>query len=164
MGVYVPEVWGVTEIHLTPAEMVIATTVAAMRHAEALHSHRADRHGLRADDDGLAKHMLGAAGEIAVARLLGRYWGGDVCTFKRADIGTSVQVRTRSRDDYDLIVRHDDADGDVFILVTGSLSRLTVRGWVYGHEAKRPEYLAPHGGRPEAYFVPQSALRPVGAA
>lgn len=122
-------------------------------------SKRQDRHGLGADMDGLTKHVMGAAGEIAVAKAMGLFWGGDVCTFKAPDIGNHIQVRTRSRHDWDLIVRPEDDDDAVFVLVTGSIADLHVRGWISGREAKKDRWLQQYGGRPCAYFVPQSALR-----
>jgi hypothetical protein len=96
-----------------------------------------------------------------VARVLSRYWGGDVNSFKRADIGQRVQIRMRSRHDWDLLVRPDDSDDMAYVLVTGTPTRMLVHGWCWGREAKQPEYLKPHGGRPPAYFVPQAALRPM---
>lgn len=146
-------------VSLTPAELMLAATTGALRQAESMLHGRREARGAGEHQDGLYKHVLGACGEIAVARVLGRYWGGDVCTFTRADIGTSVQVKMRSRHDWDLIVRPDDDDAKVFVLVTGMPTDICVHGWCYGRDAKRPEYLAPHGGRPEAYFVPQAALR-----
>ena len=67
-------------------------------------------------------HIEGACGELAVAKVMGRYWGGSINTFKTGgDIdSTGWEVRTRSSHDYDLIVRDDDDDERVFILVTGS--------------------------------------------
>jgi hypothetical protein len=60
---------------------------------------------------------------------------------------------------YDLIVRKDDKDEAIFILVTGLAPRYTVRGWAYAKECKREEFWTTHGKRPPAYFFPQSALR-----
>lgn len=148
-------------VTLSPVEMALAATAGGIRHAESLMRGRRDAHGLPEEADGLRLHVDGAAGEIAVAKLLGRYWGGDVGTFKRADLGRGVQVRTRSRHDYELLVRPDDPDDHAFVLVTGSPPRLAVRGWIWGQEAKRPEWLRTHGGRPPAYFVPTTALRPL---
>lgn len=147
-------------VTLTPAEQLIAQTVGLMRQASVSRNGWANKHG-RADGGEEADHILGAAGEMAAAKVLGRYWGGDVNTFKRADIGHSVQVKTRSRHDWDLIVRPDDDDGAFFILVTGSPTDLRVHGWMRGGEAKRDIWLKPYGGRPPAYFVPQAVLRPL---
>lgn len=130
-------------VQLSPEEMAIASIVGGFRQAESLRSNRRDAHGMPDDHDGLACHILGAAGEMAVAKVLGRYWAGDVCTFKRPDVGANVQVRTRSRETYDLIVRDDDADEDWFVLVTGNGSKLNVHGFIRGADAKRPEWRAP---------------------
>jgi hypothetical protein len=49
----------------------------------------------------------------------------------------------------------------VFVLVTGTPTRLTVHGWIRGAEAQRDEWRQTHGNRPAAWFVPQDALRPL---
>lgn len=150
-------------VTLTPAEIVMAAAVGAARYAESIQFRRRDVHGFDpSQSSGLAIHVEGACGELAVAKLRGRYWGGTVGSFKAADIGTNVQVRTRSRHDYDLIVRSDDADDDIFVHVTGVAPTYHVHGWIRGADAKRPEYVQSHGGRAEAWFVPASALKPIG--
>ena len=70
-------------------------------------------------------------------------------------------MRTRSRDDYELLVRNGDADDAIFVLVTGKAPCLTIRGGIMGADAKRLEWFHAHGGRPPAYFVPHRALAPV---
>lgn len=142
-------------ITLTAAEIMQACTVGAMRQADSMAKGRKEAYG--ADGDPLYKHILGAAGEIAVARVIGRYWGGDVGTFKSADIGRNIQVRTRSKHDWDLLVRPDANDDDVYVLVTGCPTHLVVRGWMKAARAKAYP-LKPHGGRPPAHFVPQADL------
>lgn len=141
----------------------MASTIGGLRQAESRLGKRRDAHGMSADADGLTAHILGAAGEMAVAKVLGRYWGGDVCTFKRADIGSNIQVRTRSRHEWDLIIRDDDDGAAYFVLVTGTPGNLCVRGWIKGEDARRDEWRQGHGGRPPAWFVPQSALKPMPA-
>lgn len=106
-------------------------------------------------------HIEGALGEAAVAKALNTYNPLTVNTFKGADIGHKIQVRTRSQHGYDLIVRTDDSDDEVYVLVTGSCPSYIIQGWCYGHEAKQPEHLANHGGRGEAWFVPASKLKPI---
>jgi len=143
-------------ITLTQPEMVIASVVAGLRQSGA--AGLPEAHGATADEDGIGRHFLGAAGEIAAARALGRYWGGDVGTFKRADIGRDIQIRTRSQHWHDLIIRDDDDPDHVFILVTGQPPHMRVHGWYRPADGLRPDWRKPHGGRPEAWFVPQSAL------
>jgi hypothetical protein len=151
---------GGVAVELGLGEVWQAVMIGAMRHIKALRSGLPDRHGFDGTD-GWTIHIEGAAGEMAVSKALDRYWGAPVNTFKAGgDVG-EVQVRTRSRHDYELLVRPDDRDADVYVHVTGRVPAFRVHGWLSGQEAKRPEYLRAHGGRPPAYFVPTDALHPI---
>lgn len=150
-----------TVVALTPVEAAMAGAVGSIRHGMSVGDRRQDRHGLKPEDDGLQCHILGAAGELAVAKMLGRYWGGDVNTFKRPDLGSNIQVRTRSRHDYDLLIRPDDNPDEIFIHITGSPTRLVIHGWIYGREGMLDEFVQTYGGRPAAWFVPKRVLRPL---
>lgn len=109
-------------------------------------------------------HIEGACGEVAVAKVMGRYWGGGINTYKSGgDIdSTGWEVRTRSSHDYDLIVRDDDDDERVFILVTGHAPDYRVQGWIRAADAKRQEWQQNYGGHGLAYFVPRDALSEMG--
>jgi hypothetical protein len=107
-------------------------------------------------------HILGALGECAFAKATNRYWNGSVNTFKSGgDVGDAIQVRTRSQSYYDLIVRAEDRDSDVYVLVTGGPHDFVVRGWLLAGDAKKPQYHKDYGGYGEAFFVPQSDLLPI---
>ena len=129
--------------------------VGSMRNVESLKGRRAPAYGAKNE---WHYHIEGALGEMAVAKALSVYWGGTVCSFHSADIGEQLQVRTRSSHTYDLIVRDADDDDHIFLLVTGEAPTYHVRGWMRGRDAKRDEFLKEYGGRPPAYFVPQSEL------
>lgn len=147
-----------TPITLTLAEVAMASEIGRLRQLAALKAKRADQHGFTGE--GWSEHIEGACGELAVAKALGRYWDGSINTFQADDL-PGLQVRTRSAHHYDLLVRPQDKDTALWIHVTGRCPTYVVHGWLPGHEAKRPEYLQTHGGRPPAYFVPASALRPL---
>lgn len=141
----------------------MAAGVGLERQLRALADRRPDRHGFvpKDGDTGWSLHIEGACGEVAVAKVLNRFWNGSVDSFKSGgDVG-DVQVRTRSRHEYELIVRQDDRDSDVFILVTGRAPTFRVVGYILGRDAKRPEFEQRHGNRPAAYFVPHSVLTPL---
>lgn len=106
-------------------------------------------------------HILGALGEAAFAKATNRYWSGSVNTFKAADVGDNIQIRTRSRHSYDLIVRDGDRDDDVYVLVTGGPSEFEVHGWIRCGDAKRDEFRANYGMHGEAFFVPKERLMPM---
>jgi len=134
----------------------MGSDIGRMRHLSSIKAGLQDSHGF--DGCGWSEHIEGACGEMAVAKHLGIYWDGSVNTFHQCDL-PGLQVRTRSRHDYDLIVRPSDRDDDIFVLVTGKCPHYTIHGWIAGRDAKKQEYEAAHGGRPTAYFVPRSALQ-----
>ena len=145
------------KVTLTMSEVLMAATIGVMRQISALKRKLPDRHGCT-KDVGWQVHIEGACGELAAAKAMGKFWDGGINTFKASDIGESIQVRTRSRHDFDLIVRSDDSDTDWFVLVTGVCPEYEVRGGIRGADAKMPEYLNTFGGREPAYFVPAGAL------
>lgn len=148
-----------TAIHLEKYELQLAAQVGIQRHIEAVVAGLEDKYG--AKKGGWNLHIEGAAGELALAKLLNVYWNGSVNTFSSGgDVG-QLQVRTRSKHDYELLIRAKDRDDDAFILVTGASPDFVVRGWLFGKEAKRDEWRQTHGGRDPAWFVPHSGLRPI---
>lgn len=147
-------------ITLTWHEVFLAGTGGLMRQTAALKRQLPDRHGY--DGDGWSVHIEGRAGEMAVAKHLGVYDLATVNTFRNgADVGRTIQVRTRSRPEYELIVRDNDRDDDLFVLVTGRCPEFVIVGYICGADAKREEWKKPHGGREAAYFVPHGALKPL---
>lgn len=145
-------------VRLTWYELFMASQVGVKRHVEALQRGLPDRHGCN-PDDGWSVHIEGACGEMAAAKAMGRFYSGSVNTFRDGgDVG-SIQVRTRSKEGYELIVRENDRDDDVFVLVVGRAPMFRVLGWMRGRDAKQAEWRKEHGGRVAAYFVPTAALR-----
>lgn len=109
-------------------------------------------------------HLLGAAGEVAVAS----YLGMKEHLFKETearrgsdDLPGGIDVKTRSRHSYDLIVQKQEEPRKKFVLVTISQQQTLLWGWCYGHEALQERFWAdPARGRP-AYFVGKEHLRPM---
>lgn len=150
------------EIRLSWFEVHLASEIGCRRHLAALQAGLPDRHGADRDDDGWTKHVEGAAGEMAVAKALNLYYDGSVNTFRDgADVGHQIQVRTRSKAHYELLVREGDADLAPYVLVTGRSPAFRIVGWMYGADAKQDAWRKAHGGRDAAYFVPQAALYPI---
>lgn len=148
-------------VTLTNAEVMVAGQVAVMRQVAAQQKGLQDKHGFVGDP--WQAHVEGACGEMAAAKAMGVYWSPTVNTFKSGfDVG-NWQVRTRSRHDYDLLIRDGDDPSQNYILVTGACPSYRVHGWITGQAARRPEWRQTHGGRPAAWFVPQNALHPIDA-
>jgi hypothetical protein len=127
-------------VTLSKQELSIAASVGCARHIAAIFSGREDAHGL-GKVDGWGLHVEGAAGELAAAKAMDRYWCPSVDTFKHGgDIGDTIQVRMRSRHTYELIIRPDDRDCDTYVLVIGVAPCFHARGAIVGRAAKRDEF------------------------
>lgn len=153
---YIEDMAETIPITLTRPELLLGAQIGSLRHIAAVKDGRRDQHGFTGDGWGI--HIEGALGEIALCKALGIYWPATVNSFGKADALRDVQIRTRSRNDYDLIVRDGDKPHERFVLVTGLHGNYMIRGWILGAEAMQPQYRATHGDREEAYFVPAIAL------
>lgn len=116
-------------------------------------------------DKALRAHMLGAAGELAVASYLGLkdHLFKEAEAKRGSDDLPGIDVKTRSKSRYDLVVQKHENPSKKFVLVTIENRQTLLHGWCYGREAMNERYWAdPARGRP-AYFVPQSVLHPMEA-
>lgn len=158
-------------VELSWYEIYSAYKVGIHRHVEAVYKRK-----LRTKKMGkknITVHCEGALGELAVAKAANRYWGGGVNVGKRvADVGNMLEVRCRDETNgaRDLIVRDDDPDDRVMVLVTWTEDSihpypdpptLYVHGWIKIKKAKREEYKQNYGGYGTAYFVPKDKLNPM---
>jgi hypothetical protein len=100
----------------------------------------------------------GALGEAALAKFLGLYpsafsgYGASDCS--------GNEVRTSQNHNGGMRIKPEDEDDSPFWFVTGVNGVYTIRGWIYGRDAKRQEWWGVCK-RPEhpVFWVPQSALR-----
>jgi hypothetical protein len=110
--------------------------------------------------DRLTEEMTGAAGELAVGKWSNTFFVPSVNTFHRVpDCLKDVEVRSTRLLGGCLIVRGNDADDRRYVLAIVNGDQILLAGWLYGHEAKRDEWIRdPHNQRP-AWFAPQESLR-----
>jgi hypothetical protein len=142
---------------LTPWEMLLAAQAGVMRQVENCKLRRTPHYSAGSEND-WQLHIEGCMGEFALAKFLGVHWTGKG-KLRAPDVG-DVDVRTRSRDYYELILHDADPDDRVFWLLCGNNGQYSVKGWITGKDGKRMEYWKdPAKGRP-AYFVPHNALHP----
>ena len=119
--------------------------------------------GPRFGNKALEVHLLGAAGEMAVASHLGmkQFLYQETEAKRGSDDLPNIDVKTRSKHHYDLIVQKNDNPRKKFVLVTIENHQTLLHGWCYGGEAMDEKYWAdPARGRP-AYFVPKEVLHPL---
>lgn len=166
-------------VGLTEVERSYDQIVANRRMTDVRQHGRRNRAYLADVDDEFDNHLVGVHGEHAFAKWLGEapkvrnipvcascgLYAGTVNTFKEGgDVGR-YQVRTRRRLDAPLIVRADDRDSDIFVLVAADLRhrdpQFFITGWEYARVCKRSEFARDPGARGTAYFVPQRELMPI---
>ena len=115
-------------------------------------------------DDALRLHLIGAAGEMAVAALLDmEHFLYQETMAKRgsADLPPNIDVKTRARHYYDLVVQLDEKPGKIFVLVTIENRQTFVHGWIKSEDAMKDQWKKEHvKGRP-AFFVPKHHLLPL---
>jgi hypothetical protein len=154
-----------------PIEFIFTDEEREMARAEAFRRQAVNEaQGLRGRNGGasfgnkaLEIHLLGAAGELAVASHLGM----KDLVYKETEAKRGscdlpgIDVKTRSRHQYDLIVQKNEPPEKKYVLVTIQDKTTLLHGWIHGGEAMQEKFWAdPAGGRP-AYFVGKEHLRPM---
>ena len=145
-------------ITLTRDQWITAALVGLQRQITAITNGQVPRstYGARQIYDA---SVLGAVGEFAVSEVLDVRW--NMRTDKPdygGDLADGVEVRARADHRYDLIVNPDDRNDRPYVLVTGVGPRLCVRGWMFGADAKQPQWWRQVSDLPPSYFVPQRQL------
>jgi hypothetical protein len=106
-------------------------------------------------------HLLGAAGEIAFARLTGLTYRCKASNHSKPDVGP-YQVRTTRHNPY-LVIHENDADGTPVVAIMGDETTMQFRivGWLeFAIHGKLPEFVRDPGNRRPAFFVPHALLDP----
>ena len=153
----------------TPVEFVFTEEERQQAVAEGLRRQGFNESkGLRGRNGGAWKgskaldiHLLGAAGEVAVASYLGlkeHLFKETEAKRGSCDMPGNIDVKTRSKSAYDLIVQKGEDGQRIFVLVTIERQETLIWGWCYGYEALQERFWAdPARGRP-AFFVPKEFL------
>jgi hypothetical protein len=150
------------QINLTQEEKDIVIAEAYRRQSENEKRSIKGRNGASAiGDTALRYHLIGAAGEMAVASFLDLkdyLYKEQIAIKGSSDLPGNIDVKTRSKHFYDLIVQLDDKPGKNYWLVTIEDKIIKIHGWLPWDQCMKAEYKKdPVRGRP-AYFVPKSKL------
>lgn len=112
----------------------------------------------------LAMHRLGCIGEMAVAAYMGlqeHVYGDKVPVRNSADLPGELEVKTRARHGYDLLVQIDGDPNKIYVLVTHEGRDTEIVGWIRGKDAMRKEWIKEYvRGRP-CYAVKQASLNDI---
>jgi len=150
-------------VPLTREEVAQAAFIGTQRNLAALMDARSPAYGAgRAG--AWQRHIVGAGGELALARYANRFWSGTVGTVAAPHDVYRWQVRATEYAEGRLTVHRGDPDERPFVLVTGIMPQLCLVGWVLGRAGKRPEWWtnpARSGPARWAFYVPHAALEPL---
>jgi len=150
-------------IKLGYGQLSMASHVAVMRRASNMLKQIAPKHGATNGEGSWEIDINGCCAELAVARYLNLFWCGALNNFRARDVGGLVDVRSRSKHHYQLILHPDDPDDVPFVLVWAHPPDFELTGWLLAREGKQQEFWSdPAGGRP-AFFVPKERLHPMAA-
>lgn len=154
------------KIVLSPDDLALAEAEAVRRQSQNESKNLRGRNKApNRGEKALKMHLLGCLGEVAVAELLEmreHLFQAQNAVRGSADLPGNIEVKTRSKHAYDLLVQLDDDLRKTFVLATHEGGNVVqVWGWIRGREAARKEWIREFvRGRP-CYAVPQKALNPV---
>lgn len=150
-----------TEQVLLPEEFALAVHAATNRFIT--QANKDARGGHRDPEQQAAKRMtndiLGAMGEIAVAKAYGRYFVPRLNVFhNKSDLFDDIEVRAAPIQNGSLILRDNDPDFRRYLLVIVDELRCSLRGWCYGYEREELGTLRDPNNMGAAHFIPQNKL------
>lgn len=151
-------------LDMTGAEISVAMHVGQLRMIDSMNSGHAQKRGLGVAAPYADIEFIGALGECAFAKHLGVYWDFSVRNFTTRDVGT-IQVKATRWPQGKLILNPDDPADQRYVLalILERGRKVTLRGWIDGHDAKQEAYWdKPDKYRPATHCVPQNALREIG--
>ncbi len=117
-------------------------------------------------DLGIERHILGAVGEMALAKWLSVYWEPCIGGLDTA-VGDVAgrHVKSVTRPGLSLIVREHDPDPMPYVQAVLALPTVTLTGWITGKDAKVEEFWRAEDAvrriHRAAFFVPTNRLRPM---
>jgi broad specificity polyphosphatase/5'/3'-nucleotidase SurE len=114
--------------------------------------------------DALRSHLIGAAGEMAVASYLGlkdSLYKETEAKRGSYDLPPNIDVKTRAKHYYDMIVQLDDNLSKRFVLVTIENKKCIIHGWAEGVDIAKEYFIKAYANRGPAYFVPKGVLKPM---
>jgi hypothetical protein len=125
---------------------------------------RGRNRGAEKGEEALKIHLIGAAGEMAVASYLGlKEFLYEESDAKRGsyDLPPDIDVKTSQKHFYDLIVQLDDVKTKRYVHVSIENKKCIIHGWTTAEKVMKEQYIKdPKGGRP-AYFFPKGLLEPM---
>ena len=155
---------GKQRVTLEKYEFEIAKFVGQARNNSAMAKGSKDHFTLRKGEESEDLHIIGACGEVAVAKYLNIFWDGSVNTYKTSpDLKPSLEVKTTRNPEGDLYIKNHESLEQRFILVArGVKDKFAVWdivGWFNGVDA--PPYITENIDGKSCYKVPKEKLHDI---
>lgn len=103
-------------------------------------------------------HLIGACAEVAVAKLVNRFWRAGVGNYQDPDVGHNTEVRCTDKSHGNLLVRPKAEPARRYFLVRGTIPEFTIIGWIWARDAKQPKWLKDPNEDGPVYIVPAEEL------
>lgn len=147
-------------VTLTRGEMLYAARVGVERQVEAIVHGRRPRYPYADAAEPFGRHVVGALGELAVAKARGRYWSPVHDEPHGKPDLDRVEVRSSCHADACLRVYEADTAPFYALVIVEALPEVRLAGW-----AERSLVLASGYWRPQRsrWEIPQGALKPFSA-
>lgn len=137
----------IVEVKLTADQIARATDVGHRRQELAVASGFVPRGG-QTQLEAAADHILGACGELAVASWTGLLWHEGHQRPDEPDVGEDIEVKTVHEARFHLPVPYRKPQHWSYVLVSAEVApTYRLRGWIFGHEARRNEWLRKYDQR-----------------
>ena len=111
--------------------------------------------------DESANYILGAVGEYAVAKYLGKFYDGNVGNLNAVDVAGEFEVKTTPVLGGHLIIKPEAKDSRPFVLAIVEDMTVRLPGWMTGTDIKNEKYKRADQYDRVTYWVPQSDLHPM---
>ena len=108
--------------------------------------------------DESANYILGAVGEYAVAKYLGKFYDGNVGNLEAVDVAGEYEVKTTSVRTGHLVLKPEARNDKPFILAIVEDMTVRLPGWMLGSDIKQDKYKRADQYDRVLYWVPQSDL------
>lgn len=152
------------EFIFTEEQRLMAFQEAVRRHEDNINHSRKGRNGAPSRGPRAAMmHLLGAAGELAVAQYLNisQFLYSDTKPIRGSSDLMMIDVKTRSKHYYDLLVQLDDDPRKKFVLVTIEGKKTLIHGWANGVDCMKQNFVKAFEPGRDCYAVPRGHLRPI---
>jgi hypothetical protein len=139
-------------VRLAPEDVEAAASIGVTRQVRSLARGRVPGYGIEQDKCWQA-HIEGAIGELVAAKALDLPWVPKVDNFKSGGDVFGMEIRCRSRPEFELYIRPDEPGDRPYVLVRGAGLDYAVVGWYWGDKIKKHGRVEDFGRRNSPVYV-----------